>query len=73
MKNTGTCPKCKGKSLIFIPGAAGVYGAGNNIMTGKTILSAVPVNRYVCQTCGYSEEWVDLENLPKLIKRYAKD
>ena len=53
------CPKCGETRLIYIPGKAGVYGTGNNIMTGMTIFSAVLVNRYVCNRCGYSEEWID--------------
>ena len=48
MRNTHRCPKCGETRLIYIPGKAGVYGTGNNIMTGMTIFSAVLVNRYVC-------------------------
>ena len=40
MKNTKKCPKCGGSEIIFVPGSAGVYGTGNNIMTGHTIMSA---------------------------------
>lgn len=72
MKNTGKCPKCGGNDLIFAPGTCGAYGAGNNIMTGLTRFSAVLVNRYVCATCGYTEEWVDLEDVPKLKKAYDR-
>ena len=72
MKNTGKCPKCGGTDLLFIPGGVAAYGAGNNIMSGGTIFTAVPVNRYLCIQCGYSEEWVDLEYMPKLKKKYGK-
>lgn len=70
MKNTHTCPKCNGTDIIRIPGTVGAYGVGNNIQTGLTKLSAVRVNRYLCCSCGYSEEWIDKEDIPKLEKRY---
>ncbi len=70
MKNTNTCPKCHGKDILFVPGRNGAYGAGNNIQVGLTILSAILVNRYVCCNCGYSEEWVDTDDISKLKKKY---
>lgn len=70
MKNTKKCPKCGGSEIIFLPGSAGAYGTGNNIMTGHTIMSAVPVDRYICAACGFSEEWIDLDNMDKLKKKY---
>ena len=70
MKNTKKCPKCGSHEIIKIPGKAGAYGSGNNIPIGASILSAVPVDRYLCTECGYSEEWVDLDNLEKVEKKY---
>lgn len=70
MKNTGLCPKCGSKDLLLVPGKAGAYGSGNNIMIGHSIFSEVLVNRYVCCTCGFTEEWVDLEDIPKLKEKY---
>lgn len=32
MKNTETCPKCNSREIIKIPGKAGAYGSGNNIL-----------------------------------------
>lgn len=69
MKHSGKCPKCGGTDLVLVPGTKGAYGAGNNIQTGLTTFSAVLVNRYVCCSCGYSEEWIDQKDLEK-IKRY---
>jgi DNA-directed RNA polymerase subunit RPC12/RpoP len=72
MKNTGTCPKCNGKVVIKIPGAAGAYGSGNNIPAGVTIFSSVKVSRYLCGTCGFSEEWIDNhDDLTKLERKYG--
>ena len=71
MKNTGKCPKCGESDLIYVPGSV-AYGVGNNIMIGLTILSAVRVNRYVCATCGFTEEWINLEDIAKVQKAYKR-
>ena len=70
MKNNDTCPKCKGTDLILVKGNAGGYGAGNNIQIGFTNFSAILVHRYVCCGCGYTEEWINKEDLSKLKKKY---
>lgn len=72
MKNTRICPKCNSTDIIRIGGKAGAYGVGNNIQVGITNFSAVLVNRYLCCNCGYSEEWIDKEDLPKLKKKYSE-
>lgn len=66
MKNTNKCPKCNSNDIIRVNGSTRGYGAGNNIMVGATIFSAVKVNRYICCHCGYSEEWIDNEDIPKI-------
>lgn len=70
MKNTNKCPKCGSSDIIKVPGYAGAYGSGNNIMVGMTINSAVPVDRYLCASCGYSEEWVNTDNIDKIKKKF---
>ncbi len=70
MKNKRICPKCNSSDILLVPGKAGAYGSGNNIQTGMTIFSAVLVHRYVCCSCGYSEEWIDKEDIQKLKKKY---
>ena len=67
MKHTKTCPKCHAVDIVRFDGYAGAYGAGNNVMTGSTIFSAVNVNRYVCCACGYTEEWIDKEDIEKIV------
>ncbi len=71
MKRTHICPKCNSTDLLLIPGTSEAYGTGNNIRTGMTIFSAALVDRYVCCHCGYSEEWIRLEDVSKLKKRYG--
>lgn len=66
MKNTKICPKCNSRDIVRVDGYAGAYGSGNNIMVGMTIFSAVKVNRYVCCSCGFTEEWIDREDIEKL-------
>jgi len=66
MKTTKICPKCNSNRILRFDGYAGAYGTGNNLLTGKTIFSAVNVNRYVCCACGYTEEWIDKEDLEKV-------
>ncbi len=67
MKHTGNCPKCHSDYIIRIDGYTGAYGTGNNIITGNTIFSAVNVNRYVCCDCGFTEEWIDNEDIAKVV------
>ncbi len=67
MKNAKRCPKCQGQNILRFDGYCSAYGAGNNLMIGKTLFSAVNVNRYVCTDCGFSEEWIDREDLEAVI------
>ena len=66
MKNTNVCPKCQGTDIVRFDGYTGAYGTGNNVMTGKTVFSTVNVNRYICCQCGYTEEWIDKEDIEKI-------
>ena len=72
VKNSGLCPKCGSADLIRLPGRGGP-GSGNIIMTG---LHAIPITRYVCFRCGFSEEWIesraDLQRL-RDAHGYARD
>jgi predicted nucleic-acid-binding Zn-ribbon protein len=72
MKNSKRCPKCKATDIVRIPGMLGAYGAGNNIIVGRTIFSAVKVTRYLCGSCGFSEEWIDdASDIAKIKAKYA--
>ena len=70
MKRGQGCPKCNGIDILRIEGSVKGYGAGNNIPIGVTIFSYIKVPRYVCCNCGYSEEWIDLEYIPRLKKKF---
>ena len=74
MQKSGTCPKCQSKDIIRIPGEARPFGAGNNIAVGATIFSAVKVTRYLCASCGFSEEWVDsAEDRANIKKKFSTE
>lgn len=72
MKNNKVCPKCNSTNIIRVDGYTGAYGAGNNIRIGTSIFETVNVNRYICCECGYSEEWIDQEDIEVVQKRYSK-
>lgn len=73
MKHKRLCPKCGAADILHIPGKSGAYGTGNNIPTGWSIFSTVLVHRYVCCSCGYSEEWIDNEDIHRLKGYYEKN
>ena len=66
MKNTKICPKCGSADIIRFDGYYGPYGSGNNLMVGNTIFSSINVNRYICCFCGFTEEWIDKEDMEKV-------
>lgn len=71
MRNTGRCPKCGGTEIIRVEGLSEGYGVGNNILIST--FSIVRVPRYVCLSCGYLEDWVDVWDLEKLRKKYKEE
>jgi ribosomal protein S27AE len=68
MKWNRVCPKCKSDDTIIVYGERGSYGAGNYIETGTMIQRTILVDRYVCCSCGFTEEWVRLEDIEVLKK-----
>jgi predicted RNA-binding Zn-ribbon protein involved in translation (DUF1610 family) len=71
MQNSKICPKCQNTEIIRIPGEARAFGAGNNILVGGTIFSAAKVTRYLCASCGFSEEWVEsADDIARIKKNY---
>jgi ribosomal protein S27AE len=72
MRNSKTCSKCQSTDIVRIPGMTGAFGAGNNIVVGATIFSSVKVTRYLCGSCGFTEEWIDAgADIAKVKKKYA--
>ena len=53
-----------------IEGRTGDYKGGNDIRAG--FFGSVKVTRYLCGSCGFSEEWIDSpEDLHKLKEKYG--
>lgn len=69
MKTSGICPKCESLEIYRIPHNYW-NEADPRVQTGWTYLSSIPVTRYVCGRCGFSEEWIANEqDLRALISR----
>lgn len=68
MKNSKKCPKCGSSDIIIVDGYTGAYGSGNNIITGYSIFSDVGIDRYICCSCGFTEEWIAVDQIEKIRK-----
>lgn len=70
MKSTKICPKCNQTDIVIISNDGHPDGTyGNNIQTGTTILSgSIFIKRYVCCSCGFTEEWIEQSDIEKLKK-----
>lgn len=72
MKLTRICPKCGSNDIVIVDGYVGPYGSGNNITIGGTIFSAVKVDRYICVSCGFTEEWIERTELDQKLAKSKK-
>jgi hypothetical protein len=55
-----------------IEGRMGGQAGHNDIPTGSFSFRTVKVTRYLCGSCGFSEEWIDAqEDLHKLKEQYG--
>lgn len=69
MKDHKKCPKCSGTKIVKIPGRTDL-DYFNFIKVG--MFSSVYVTRYLCDKCGYSEEWIDeKEDIEKIVEKYG--
>lgn len=59
MRPPTPCPKCLASDIIRVPAVKGGYGTGNFVVLGMWARKRVPVTRYVCSKCGFTEEWID--------------
>lgn len=67
MKNTRACSKCGSTDIVKVAGSNRYY---NIIPAG--VMSTARVDRWVCCSCGYAEEWIEPEKLQKL-REYWKE
>lgn len=69
MKQSQVCPKCGSREIFgFTEGQR--ESGGNYVYTG--FFSAANVTRYVCCNCGYTEEYVRVQDIPNIIKFYKR-
>ncbi len=70
MKLTNQCPKCESQQLIKIPGNhTRIMEATNRV---QLRVESVYVTRYVCGSCGFSEEWIDsADDIAKLKNQFG--
>ena len=66
MKHTHKCPKCGSEDILWVEG----QGGHNSVPCG--IVKTARIDRWLCCTCGYSEEWVDEEALKDVKKHWSK-
>lgn len=53
------CAKCDSDDMLFVEAIRGNFGSGNVIpLSGLFIFDSVKVDRYVCMSCGFCEEWI---------------
>ena len=69
----GVCPKCNSNNIIKIPSAVSGFETGNKSTIVLNSFSVVSLSRFLCCSCGFSEEWIDdKSDLDRVIKKYTK-
>ena len=66
MKTTGRCPKCGSTDLLAVE--PGLYNS-----FPVSFFANAKIQRYVCRSCGYTEEWVAGESMEKLRQSTSDD
>ncbi len=70
MKLNGKCPKCQSSQIIRIPV---VFRTGNDNIIPAGGLKYPKVTRYVCENCGFTEEWIDnFEDIQILARNFQR-
>ena len=63
MKKTGRCPKCGAAYIAVVP-----PGRYNSIPVG---FGGAKLERYICLSCGFTEEWVETAAMEKVRRYYV--
>lgn len=58
MRNSGVCPKCGGREVVPVASA--------DACRVRTAGDPLPVERYLCMSCGYLESWLNLEAFERM-------
>ena len=60
MKNTFQCVKCHSTDVIRVEGQR--YNQNQLVSLTKWATSNAVIDRYLCCACGYTEEWIQLDD-----------
>ena len=72
MKTSKMCPKCQSTNIVMHEGYASDMNEGVGIIRVKPI-NYVPLDKYICCSCGYTEEGARQEDLAKIKdSKYSK-
>lgn len=68
MKKTGVCPKCNSRNIIKIKDVLHSSGGGNISRSKMFFLDkdCAKITFYICEDCGYIENYLDETELAKL-------
>ena len=64
MKRTDRCPKCGSADIAVVP-----PGRYNSIPVG---FGGAKLERYICLSCGFTEEWVETAAMEKVRRSYGE-
>ena len=69
MLKTNTCPKCHSQNILKIKDTLHANGAGNISYAKHMFIKSncAFITYYICKDCGYIEEYLDQEELKKLL------
>lgn len=77
MKNTRQCPKCGSADIVVESKQTSKMSYNNYVTVKENWAKFIMMSRYICLTCGYTEEWIDkpedLEKIEKKLKKENKD
>jgi predicted nucleic-acid-binding Zn-ribbon protein len=72
MKNARKCPKCQSSEILRIPHAG--PGEMRSWIAAGWLYRPVELRRYVCASCGFSEEWIDdAKGIARIKRRFGSD
>jgi rubredoxin len=68
MSPNWSCPKCRGRELIHVPGSKGFGGVPTTRFARGNLLPS----RFICASCGFVEEYFETaEHLKTLRAKYG--
>ena len=69
MKVTGKCPKCGGDQVVR---CVNRFMKEEPVLRGGAMDAPIPIDHYVCRSCGYVEQWISSEDLNSRVLNYRE-